>query len=67
MKTFRYDLRDRRYGKIFETNQSMQGTSKTDVRMALEQAWRRDVPYRARDTGFVPFRDVQIVWREEVK
>lgn len=59
---FRYELRDKRYGKIFERNQSIEATSKTDARKALAETWRRDIPSDARANGFVPFRDVEILW-----
>lgn len=64
-RTFRFHLRDRRMGGIFERDQSMMGKSKSDVRQALAASWRRDVPLAARDSGFVPFRDVQIIWLED--
>lgn len=65
MTRFHYNLRDKKNGKFFEVNQSMDADSKTEVRRELAKSWQRDVPNDARNFGFVPFRDCEIVWLEK--
>jgi hypothetical protein len=62
--TFKYHLRDKRTGKVFERNLTIDAESKTEARKILFRAATRDVPRDARNYGFIPFRDWEIVWCE---
>lgn len=64
MARFRYDVRDRRYGKIFERDQVIEAASKSEARKALAKIVQRDQPRDARNYGYVPFRDWDIIWLE---
>lgn len=65
MALYRFHIKDRRSGKIFERDQTIEAKNKTEVRQLLAKQASRDIPqgrYGARDCGFVPFRDWEIIW-----
>lgn len=64
MSTFRFRLYDRRYGGEIGSSggEAIEAKNKTEARKLLAKEWRRDTPLDARNSGFVPFRDVRIVW-----
>lgn len=64
MKRFKCRLFDRRYGgEIGHVGgETIEAESKTDARKALAREWKRDTPRDARNYGYVPWRDVRIVW-----
>lgn len=64
MTYFRYRLYDKRYGgEIGHVGgETIEAESRTDARQALAKEWNRDTPRDARNLGFVPWRDVRIVW-----
>ena len=66
MTTYRYVVRDRRYGEIFIRGE-IDGASRTEARNALLAEARRDQPRDARNYGYVPLRDWQIIFTENTK
>jgi hypothetical protein len=65
-KTFRCRLYDRRGGgEIGHVGgEVVEAQNRTEARKFLAKEWARDTPRDARNFGFVPFRDVKIVWVE---
>ncbi len=62
MTRFRCKLLDKRHGGEI-CQETVEAKSKTEARKALAKEWKRDVPRDARNHGFVPWRDVRVVWQ----
>lgn len=64
MTRFKCRLFDKRYGgEIGHVGgETIEAESRTEARKALANIWKRDTPRDARSCGFVPWRDVRIVW-----
>lgn len=64
MNEFRCRLFDKRYGgEIGHVGgETVKAPSRTEARKALAKEWKQDTPRDARNCGFVPWRDVRIVW-----
>jgi hypothetical protein len=67
MATFKCRLYDRRGGgEIGHVGgERIEAENLTEARKMLAKEWARDVPRDARNCGFVPWRDVKIVWVAE--
>ncbi len=64
MTRFKVRLYDKRYGGECGVigGEVVEAENRTEARKLLAYCWKRDVPRDARANGFVPWRDVKIVW-----
>lgn len=61
---WRCRLFDKRYGGEigYVGGEMVKAATRTEARKLLAKEWKRDTPREARAHGFVPWRDVRIVW-----
>ncbi len=64
MKRFKCRLFDKRFGGEIGDGggEVVEAESRTEARKIMARYWKRDTPRDARNHGFVPWRDVRIVW-----
>ena len=63
-REFRFRLYDKRGGGEvgYDGGDRVVASTRTEVRKILARQWKRDTPRDARACGYVPWRDVRIVW-----